>query len=197
MTHPRRGRGPDDPWASRAHAWLTLTTVCTAVVVGTLAPLYGVTVATAIGTVLLGVPLGIVLILIGTELARLRRDARALRRFAAGVTTASGRPATAITGPTGLRPRLRYVTAPRPAVIITDTARPTCHLCLGRGGWIGPHNGGEYAGGSPVYCDCWTPWHHTLLPIPRPLANAAARLTDRWADHRAERAGYSDGPPLR
>jgi hypothetical protein len=93
-----------------------------------------------------------------------------------------------------LRIRLRYLTAPRPALVLTDTPRPSCHLCLGHGGWPEPYadDTGEYAGETPVYCDCWTNWHHQVLPVPRALARLLARLDDR----RALRTGCSQEPPF-
>jgi hypothetical protein len=90
----------------------------------------------------------------------------------------------------GPRIRLSYQTWPRPALIITDTPRPSCPYCAGEGGWEEPYGGedGEYAGEHDIRCDCWTSWHRTLLRLPRRLAAIA--------DRRASRQGFSDEPPF-
>lgn len=88
-----------------------------------------------------------------------------------------------------LRLRIRYSTWPRPAIRLTDTPRPDCLSCQGRGGWIEDYgdSSGDYAGSTDVLCDCWTSsraW--TLLPLPR---------RPRWLRRRPP-GGYSDEPPF-
>lgn len=93
----------------------------------------------------------------------------------------------------GRRIRLRYQGWgwSRPAIVLTDTPRPTCPDCHGEGGWT------EYVQDGPnpedgerldVLCDCWTTWSLTLLALPRHLADARNR--------RGARAGYSQEPPF-
>jgi hypothetical protein len=90
------------------------------------------------------------------------------------------------------RLRPRYLTVPRPAVVLTDTPRPGCRTCAGDGGWIEYHRDGGPEDGIAVDvpCDCWTTWHRTLLPIPRTLAQL---LTRRG---RAAGSYYSQEPPF-
>lgn len=93
----------------------------------------------------------------------------------------------------GRRLRLRYQGWPRPAIVLTDTPRPTCTLCLGHGGWLEDYAGpdGEYGGTEQITCDCWTSWSLTLLALPRRIAEAR----NRRAEHRLP-AGYSQEPPF-
>lgn len=75
-----------------------------------------------------------------------------------------------------LRLRVRYTTWPRPALELTDTPRPKCPDCRGKGGWT------EYRADGPEsditeweFCGCWKParaW--LLLPIPRRLTKRTA-----------------------
>ncbi len=82
------------------------------------------------------------------------------------------------------RLRIRYVTWPRPGLILTDTPDPNCPGCNGDGGWnrdYGDYDTGEYAGTNWDPCDCWNEdrrW--PLLPLPRRTTGTA----------------YSDEPPF-
>lgn len=94
----------------------------------------------------------------------------------------------------GRRLRPGYTVHPRPAVIVQSTPWPGCGLCDGAGGWTEPYadGDGEYAGEEDVRCECWTPWQHTVLPVP----NWAADLIGRIRRRRHRRAGFSDEPPF-
>ncbi|MDI5971510.1 hypothetical protein POF50_019615 [Streptomyces sp. SL13] len=82
------------------------------------------------------------------------------------------------------RLRIRYVTWPRPGLILTDTPDPNCPGCHGDGGWsrdYGDYDTGEYAGTDWDPCNCWNEdrrW--PLLPLPRRKTGTA----------------YSDEPPF-
>jgi hypothetical protein len=89
-----------------------------------------------------------------------------------------------------MRVRVRFADDPRPVLVLTDTPRPSCPLCLGNGGW------NEYVsdGGSPedgetwfLPCDCWSSWHRRLFRIPVWLAQRFGWLAP---------GGYSDEPPF-
>lgn len=85
-----------------------------------------------------------------------------------------------------MRPRIRYRTWPRPALVLTDTPRPHCTYCQGAGGWTEDYadQDGDYGGTEDVWCDCWRPYRNwMLLPIPRLLL-------------RRRTAGYSTEPPF-
>ncbi|MFF9591844.1 hypothetical protein ACF1FX_21950 [Streptomyces sp. NPDC014646] len=69
-----------------------------------------------------------------------------------------------------MRPRIRRITWPYPALILTDTPRPTCPDCQGEGGHHHDYGDetGEYAGTEWDPCDCWDEARRwTLLPLPR------------------------------
>lgn len=90
------------------------------------------------------------------------------------------------------RLRVRFCDWPVPALVLTDTPRPTCQTCEGSGGW--EHHSvdheGEYAGTDYWPCDCWdsaAEW--CLLRLPRRLA----RLVPAW---RRRLGGYSTMPPF-
>lgn len=95
----------------------------------------------------------------------------------------------------GRRIRLRYSDWPHPALILTDTARPSCPLCRGEGGWDEPYADadGEYGGEHSIRCDCWTHWTRPLLPVPGRAARLIVRIRRRalWGS-----SGYSDEPPF-
>ncbi|MFI1183360.1 hypothetical protein ACH4UT_27955 [Streptomyces sp. NPDC020799] len=88
-----------------------------------------------------------------------------------------------------IRLRIQRATCPRPALILTDTPRPDCHICDGGGGIereYGHPETGEYAGSDWDSCTCWNQkrcW--LLLPLPR-LPRALRRTPP----------GYSDEPPF-
>lgn len=74
-----------------------------------------------------------------------------------------------------LRLRIRVTDWPRKALILTDTPRPDCPDCQGRGGhdvdWA-DYETGEYAGTDWDPCGCWT-WYRrwALVPLPRRTPN--------------------------
>ncbi|MFF5535562.1 hypothetical protein ACFY71_24280 [Streptomyces cinerochromogenes] len=85
-----------------------------------------------------------------------------------------------------LRLRLKVLGCPRRALALTDTPRPDCPECAGSGAiesFYGDYDTGEYAGSDFDFCDCWTAWSKTLLPLPR------------WP-RRTPPGGYSDEPPF-
>ncbi|MGK5529334.1 hypothetical protein [Streptomyces sp. URMC 129] len=89
------------------------------------------------------------------------------------------------------RLRLELTDWPRHGLVVTDTARPDCPDCHGRGGWDEDvaDASGEYADTEVVWCGCWDPecrW--LLLPLPRRLVER--RLRADWP------GGYSDEPPF-
>ncbi|MEV8101925.1 hypothetical protein [Streptomyces sp. NPDC088135] len=80
------------------------------------------------------------------------------------------------------RLRIQRTTWPRPALILTDTPRPTCPDCQGAGGhgYVTTSPTGEFDGIDYQGCHCWDPGRRwTLLPLP----------------HRT-RPTYSDEPPF-
>lgn len=86
-----------------------------------------------------------------------------------------------------MRPRIRYRTWPRPALIITDTPRPHCTYCQGHGGWLEDYadHTVDYGGTNHIPCDCWQPYRAwTLLRLPQLLPRRRARAT------------YSTEPPF-
>ncbi|MFI5754639.1 hypothetical protein [Streptomyces sp. NPDC051569] len=87
--------------------------------------------------------------------------------------------------------RVRHVTWPRRALVLTDTPRRTCPDCRGEGGWDEDYadEDGEYGGTHSYLCPCWNKnrrW--TLLPLPR--------RRDHYSDSWATSCGYSDEPPF-
>lgn len=94
----------------------------------------------------------------------------------------------------GRRIRIRWRNWPTRALVLTDAPRPHCPDCRGEGSFAEPYadDDGEY-GGEHVYdCPCSTPWHRTLLPVPRCLDQLLTRREHR----NARRAGYSSEPPF-
>lgn len=83
------------------------------------------------------------------------------------------------------RLRLRTTTWPRRALVLTDTPRPDCPDCQGRGGTAhdyGDHDTGEYAGTDWEPCTCWDEnrrW--LLLPLPRLPRLRRRTTTDPWS----------------
>lgn len=85
-------------------------------------------------------------------------------------------------------PRLRIerATWPRPALILTDTPRPTCPGCKGIGGIEYPYGDpetGDYVDSNWEPCTCWNEhlrW--LLLPLPRMLRMLRRHRTpvDPW-----------------
>ncbi|MBP5938556.1 hypothetical protein [Streptomyces acidiscabies] len=85
-----------------------------------------------------------------------------------------------------LRLRLKVIVCPRRELALTDTPRPDCDNCHGRGGTVhdyGDYDTGEFAGTDYEPCDCWTAWRLPLLPLPS------------WL-RRRPRGGYSAEPPF-
>ncbi|MFB6580712.1 hypothetical protein ACFCYC_25470 [Streptomyces sp. NPDC056402] len=82
------------------------------------------------------------------------------------------------------RLRIRRTTWPRPALILTDTPRPTCPHCQGEGGRsydYGDYETGEYAGTEWDPCTCWNEEQRwTVLPLPR-LPHGSRTTADPWA----------------
>ena len=82
------------------------------------------------------------------------------------------------------RLRIRHITWPRPALILTDTPDPQCSECRGHGGrnrYIGVGTTGEDGETYWESCGCWNEGlRRVLLPLPR----------------RKRPAAYSDEPPF-
>jgi membrane protein implicated in regulation of membrane protease activity len=162
-----------DPYRSRPAAYAGVTVAVLAVICGAIAIASGPRAGLAAAALLLGLPLAGALVLAAVILSLDRVRTARLRRTAPG-----------------LRIRIRYADCPQPALVLTDTPRPHCHLCLGDGSWDEPWS--TYGDVQTTYCDCWTPWRRTLLPIPRRAATWYAQLTAR----RASTGGFSDEPPF-
>ena len=87
--------------------------------------------------------------------------------------------------------RLRYLSWPRPRLVVRDTPSPHCPSCHGRGGWTEdyPDATGDYGGTRDIPCGCVDDdLIRTVLPLFR-----LARWLPRWWLHRR---GYSDQPPF-
>ncbi|MFI6022326.1 hypothetical protein ACIBCP_32385 [Streptomyces sp. NPDC051287] len=86
-----------------------------------------------------------------------------------------------------LRIRLKVIdTCACRALVLTDTPRPDCSNCHGRGGTVQPYSypdTGERWGTGWEFCACWTARRLTLLPLPR------------WM-RRTPRGGYSANAPF-
>lgn len=79
------------------------------------------------------------------------------------------------------RRRLAYVTWPRPRIVLTDTPRPDCPDCYGRGGYLVGSPGAEEPDDVP--CECWDPSdQRTVCPIPRPIARRLFGYTPENAE---------------
>ncbi|MGW4687704.1 hypothetical protein ACWEPM_22775 [Streptomyces sp. NPDC004244] len=84
------------------------------------------------------------------------------------------------------RIRIRHITWPRRALILTDTPNPNCPDCRGGGGFnhdYGDYETGEYAGTEWEPCPCWDEDRHwVLLPLPLPRLRRRQASPDPWGD---------------